>query len=89
LPQAHDNPEIKAAYAIAKAGGGYEKVERTDADGNKRMDVAYAISNPAEYFAESTEAYFTRNDFFPYTRKELEKHDPGMAVLIEKLWGVK
>lgn len=89
LPQGADNPEIKATYAIAKAGGGYEKVERTDADGKKRMDVAYAISNPAEYFAESTEAYFTRNDFFPYTRAELEKHDPGMAALIEKLWGVK
>jgi hypothetical protein len=89
LPQGADNPEIKATYAIAKAGGGYEKVERTDADGKKRMDVAYAISNPAEYFAESTEAYFTRNDFFPYTRAELVKHDPGMAALIEKLWGVK
>ena len=89
LPQGSKNAEILAAYGNAKAGGGYARVERTDADGNKRMDVAYAISHPAEYFAESTEAFFVRNDFFPYTRKELEKHDPGMAALIAKLWGVK
>ena len=89
LPQGSENAAILAAYGNAKAGGGYARVERTDADGNKRMEVAYAISHPAEYFAESTEAFFVRNDFFPYTRKELEKHDPGMAALIAKLWGVK
>lgn len=89
LPQGSENAEIRAAYQTAKASGDYQKVERTDAEGNKRMDVAYAISNPAEYFAESTEAFFARNDFFPYTRAELEKHDPRMAALIVKLWGVK
>ena len=89
LPQNYENPEITAAYAKAKASGSYENVERTDADGTKRMDRAYAMTNPAEYFAESTEAFFTRNDFFPYTRAELEKHDPGMALLIAELWGAK
>jgi Mlc titration factor MtfA (ptsG expression regulator) len=88
LPESHNNPEIKVAYEAAKAAGGYERVERRDADGSKRMDRAYAITNPAEYFAETTEAYFTRNDFFPYTNDQLKKHDPGMYVLLEKLWGM-
>ncbi len=41
-----------------------------------------------EYFAETTEAYFSRNDFFPFTRQELLRHDPEMHDLLEKLWGV-
>lgn len=89
LPEGFNNPELRAAYEKAKAGGSYDRVERMDSEGNKRMDRAYAMTNPQEYFAESTEAFFTRNDFFPYTRAELEKHDPGMATLIGKLWGVK
>ena len=50
------------------------------------MGRHYALTNPQEYFAESTEAYFSRNDFFPYDRAELEKHDPETAALIGKLW---
>ena len=52
------------------------------------MDRAYALTNPFEYFAEDTEAYFTRNDFFPYTREELRQHDPAMFELLTRLWGV-
>ena len=34
------------------------------------------MTNPKEYFAETTEAFFTRNDFFPFTREELEAARP-------------
>jgi len=44
------------------------------------------VTNPQEYFAETTEAYFSRNDFFPFTRAELEKHDPGMFKLLGQIW---
>ncbi|MCO5297539.1 MAG: hypothetical protein M9921_11845 [Fimbriimonadaceae bacterium] len=87
LPKGFKNPEIIAAYDKAKASGGYDRVERTDAEGNKRMDRAYAMTNPQEYFAESTEAFFSRNDFIPFTREELKKHDPTIYALLEKLWG--
>ena len=46
------------------------------------------MTNPMEYFAETTEAYFGRNDFFPFTRDELKKHDPEMFELLGKLWQV-
>ncbi|MEM1443526.1 MAG: hypothetical protein AAGF67_14365, partial [Verrucomicrobiota bacterium] len=63
----------------------YEQVERFD--GNRfRQDRAYALSNPMEYFAESTEAYFGRNDFYPFNREELKKHDPYMHGLLPQLW---
>jgi hypothetical protein len=85
------NAEIKAAYSRAKASGSYERVERSFGEGNGRTNTferAYAMSNPMEYFAETTEAYFTRNDFFPFTREELKRHDSEMFKLLEKLWGV-
>lgn len=84
------NAEIKAAYQRAIASGSYERVERSFGEGNGRPNTferAYAMTNPMEYFAETTEAYFTRNDFFPFTRDELKKHDPEMFKLLEKLWG--
>jgi hypothetical protein len=87
LPQGHGNAEIKAAYARAKAGGTYDKVRRRDAAGREHLDRAYALANPQEYFAETTEAFFSRNDFFPFTRDELRQHDPEMAELLAQLWG--
>ena len=40
-------------------------------------DRAYAMTNHKEYFAESTEAFFGTNDFFPFTRDELRAARPG------------
>ncbi len=91
LPDGFENAELKAAYARAQAGGSYERVERSFGDGNGRPNTferAYAMTSPMEYFAEATEAYFTRNDFFPFTRDELKRHDPEMFTLLERLWGV-
>jgi hypothetical protein len=82
----NDHAGIKAAYAQAKAGGRYDRVERQDSEGRKRLDRAYALTNPQEYFAETTEAFFGRNDFFPYTRDELKSHDAAMFTLLETLW---
>ena len=46
------------------------------------------MTNPMEYFAEATEAFFSRNDFFPFDRAELKQHDPELVQLLTKLWGV-
>lgn len=81
-----EQPDIKAAYEQAKASGKYDKVERQDSEGRKRLDRAYAMVNHKEYFAENTEAFFTRNDFFPFNKAELEQHDPQMFKLLARLW---
>lgn len=82
-----DEPRIVAAYEVARESGSYESVSRFT--GVKTVnDKAYAISNHKEYFAESTEAYFGKNDFFPFDRSELRAHDPQMDALLGKLWGV-
>lgn len=55
---------------------------------NGRFVKHYATTNHKEYFAESTEAYFYRNDFYPFVRAELKEHDPRMHLLMEEVWGV-
>ncbi len=80
------DPRVRAAFEAARVSGSYEEVERFT--GRKIVkDKAYAISNDREYFAESTEAYFGRNDFFPFTRVDLKTHDPGIHDLLAELWG--
>jgi len=65
----------------------YDEVERSFGDGRpSTRERAYAMTNEFEFFAETSEALFSRNDFFPFTRAELEKHDPETAKLLIRLW---
>jgi hypothetical protein len=90
LPQGFDNPEIKAAFERARAGGKYDRVERWHGNGKPNtFERAYAMTDPQEFFAENTEAFFSRNDFFPFTRDELKQHDPETFALLEKLWSYR
>lgn len=82
----NDNKELIATFERAKAGGKYNRVERQDSEGRKSQDRAYALTSPQEYFAETTEAFFSTNDFQPYNRTELEVFDPAMHKLLESLW---
>ena len=81
----YDHAEIKACYQEAVRSKTYESVLHWD--GKKTR--AYALTNDKEYFAETTEAYFGTNDFYPFVRAELKQHDPKMHELLEKVWGVK
>lgn len=84
-----DQPEVIAAYEQAKASGKYERVLRRDGKGKEQYDRAYALTDHKEYFAEATEAFFVRNDFFPFKRDELERTDPKMVDLLKRLWGTE
>lgn len=86
---AFKNAEVEAAFQKAKTSGKYDKVLRQDSEGRRRLDKAYAMTNAQEYFAECSEAFFGRNDFYPFTREELKQHDPEMHALLEKLWGTE
>lgn len=78
-----DNADIAAAYRRAVASQSYDAVKQYDG----RTVRAYAMTNAKEYFAETTEAFFGRNDIFPFTRAELAQHDPEMCRLLQRLWG--
>ncbi|MCW5556418.1 MAG: hypothetical protein KIT22_01005 [Verrucomicrobiae bacterium] len=82
-----EQAELVAAFDRARASGRYDAVERVFGDGRPPVrGRAYAMTSVAEYFAEGTEAYFSRNDFEPYTREELLRHDPDLAALLARLW---
>ncbi len=65
--------DAKLYGSVAYCGGGRQK--------------AYALTNSKEYFAELSEAYFGRNDFYPFVRSDLKKYDPQGYRLMERTWG--
>ena len=88
LGDGYANADINAAFEKARKAGLYDSVERRFGDGRlPKVERAYAMTAAPEYFAEATEAFFSRNDFFPYTRDDLRRHDPGMCALVGRLWG--
>jgi hypothetical protein len=84
LDGGYDNAEVRSLWERATRDGLYRSVLRI----NGREERAYAATNPMEYFAEAAEAFFGTNDFYPYVRSELRKHDPEMFDLQAKVWGV-
>lgn len=81
----YENPEIRGLYQRMLDKKRYESVLHISG----RTQRAYATRNPMEYFAESTEAFFGTNDFFPFVSAELKEHDPDMFELLQKLWGAR
>jgi len=86
LPGGFEHGPLREVFAAAKAGGRYDRVEQRFGDGRRTETKAYALTNPAEYFAECSEAYFSTNDFYPFNRVQLREHDPRICELLERLW---
>lgn len=78
-----DHAEIRAAWDNAKDTGILKDVLLYT---GRKVDH-YGLTNHKEYFAESTEAYFGVNDFYPFVRAELKEHDPRMFDTLRKIWG--
>ena len=85
LKGGYANAEIRAGFERATRAGLYEKVQHI----NGRDQKAYAANNPMEYFAEATEAFFGTNDFYPFVRSELRRHDPDTYRMLEKAWAAE
>lgn len=77
-----EHPGIAAAFAKAQIAGHYQSVLAHTG----RKVRHYALSNPKEYFAEGTEAFFYRNDFYPFVRAELKEHDAFLHDLLQEIW---
>lgn len=75
---------VMIAYRHAIRRGLYEQVDYIR--GGKAK--AYATTNVQEYFAELSEAYFGKNDFYPFVREELARHDPIGYKMIKQAWQV-
>jgi dipeptidyl-peptidase-4 len=74
---------IIAAYDAAMKQGILDKVKLfTGLEGQH-----YGATNHKEYFAEATEAYLYRNDFYPFVAAELRDFDPKAFAVMKKIWG--
>ena len=78
-----DDERIIGCYDKAMKDGIYDKVLYYTGKSVRH----YAATNHKEYFAEVTESYFYRNDFFPFVRGELKRHDPAIHELLVEIWG--
>ena len=78
-----DEKSIIAAYESAMKEGILDQVLSFTG----RTVRHYAATNHKEYFAEATEAYLYRNDFYPFVAAELREHDPKGFAVMKKIWG--
>ena len=77
-----DEPRIQEAYEKFKKSGRGDKTLLFDG----RRVKHYGLTNPMEFFAEMTEAYFGANDFFPFNRGELKESEPEIFELMSNVW---
>ncbi len=77
-----DEPRIKAAHERFKESG---HGDATLLYNGKRVKH-YGLTNPMEFFAEMTEAFFGVNDFFPFNRAELQETEPELFKLLTEIW---
>ena len=77
-----DDHRVIKGYNRAKKSGKYASVYHL----NGKKVKHYAMSNPMEYFAEMSEAYFLVNDYYPFVRVELQQSDPESYALIKSIW---
>jgi hypothetical protein len=82
LTDGFENPELRAAFERVAQSKSYESVLHI----NGRRQRHYALTNPQEYFAESSEAYFGTNDFYPFVRSELKEVDPAGCEVLQDVW---
>lgn len=83
----YDNKDIDDAYKNAKESGKYDSVDLLTHDGRIVKQKAYGMNNNMEYFSELTEAYFGKNDFYPFDYAQLKEFDPQGFEVMRKLWG--
>jgi hypothetical protein len=82
VPGGFENDEVRDALRAAREKGLYDRVLHI----NGREERAYALTNPMEYLAEASEALFGTNDFYPFVRAELARHDPALHAILRRLW---
>ena len=78
-----DDPRIRRAYEAFRQGGHGDHTLLYDGTRVRH----YALTDPKEFFAEMTEAYFGENDFFPFNRAELKTAEPEIFELMRSIWG--
>jgi len=78
-----DEPRIKEVWKKFVASKKYESVKHVSG----KMVRHYGLTDQKEFFAEMSEAYFGKNDFFPFDREELKREEPEIFNVLGEIWG--
>lgn len=78
-----NDPRILAAYEQYKKSGHGDAALLF----NGQRVRHYGLTDPREFFAEMSEAYFGMDDFFPFNRAELTTAEPEICKLMADIWG--
>jgi len=79
----NDNRDVLAVFQSYRESGAGNNVAHI----NGEVVRHYALSNHKEFFAEMSEAYLGRNDFYPFVRAELKIDFPEVYELMQSIWG--
>lgn len=80
-------PGVLNAYQAAVNSGAYNAVPYNPGGGAQPFNQpAYALTDNREYFAEITEAYLGRNDYFPFDSTDLRTFDPLGYQVAKTVW---
>lgn len=82
----YNHQGVKSAYQHAMQSGRYEAVDYFNGSTVTKAK-AYAMNNDTEYFSEISEAYFGKNDYYPFNYNDLKEFDPEGFALMETVWG--
>lgn len=83
LEKGFENPNVKGVFEDAMKAKRYNTVLHWNGASIKH----YACTNPMEFFAEASEAYFGMNDFYPFVNAELKTFDTAAFELMKRTWG--
>lgn len=95
LPDGYQNKEILACYQRAMRDKLYEQVQVHGPQGPTAR--AYACQDAMEYWAELSTAFLggihrnereEYNKWYPFTRRQVQEHDPRAFTLLSSLWQV-
>jgi hypothetical protein len=82
---AHEVEQLESIYNSAMESGIYNDVPYFN--GTETFNTkSYSTKGFYEYFCESIEAYFWRNDYYPFTKSDLYKFDPKIYDLIKEVF---
>lgn len=65
----------------------YAKAYGSNGTKLEKDQVPDASKSVTDYFAESTEAYLSENNYYPFDYHELQRYDNECFLLMETIWG--
>ena len=80
----YDHAGIADAFAAVQAAKSLEDIQYVTGGRQK----AYALTNPMEFFAEMSEAWWGVNDMYPFVRVQVMEDFPEVAALLPQAWSM-